>query len=58
MIGKICEDYTGYRQQKIGHGGFGNVYKLCTALGDVAVKEEHKVCCVLIATFNLIFVCN
>ena len=56
MVGKICEDYTGYRQQKIGYGGFGNVYKLCTALGVVAVKEEHKVCCVLYTTFTRICV--
>ena len=46
MVGKVCVDYIDYRQQeKIGHGGFGNVYKLSTKLGDVAVKEEHKVCC-------------
>ncbi|XP_065897013.1 uncharacterized protein [Dysidea avara] len=43
MVGKVCVDYIDYRQQeKIGHGGFGNVYKLSTKLGDVAVKEEHK----------------
>ena len=45
MIGKVCSDYIDYDQhEKIGQGGFGNVYMLNTTLGAVAVKEEYKVC--------------